>query len=60
MPLVDALMRELNTTGDMSNRGRMVVCSYLTRDLWQDWRYGAQHFEEKLIDHDVHANYGNW
>jgi deoxyribodipyrimidine photo-lyase len=41
VPLVDALMREMNATGDMSNRGRMIVCSYLTRDLIQDWRYGA-------------------
>jgi deoxyribodipyrimidine photo-lyase len=60
MPFVDALMRELNTTGFMPNRGRMVVASYLTMDLKQDWRYGAHYFEEKLIDHDVASNYGGW
>ena len=60
MPIVDALMREMNTTGFMPNRGRMVVASYFTMDLRQDWRYGAYHFEEKLIDHDVHSNTGGW
>ena len=60
MPLVDALMREMNETGFMPNRGRMIVACYLTMDLKQDWRYGAHHFEEKLIDHDVHSNYGGW
>mmetsp|Transcript_35689 Transcript_35689/g.54615 ORF Transcript_35689/g.54615 Transcript_35689/m.54615 type:complete len:140 (-) Transcript_35689:7-426(-) len=53
-------MRELNATGFMSNRGRMVTACYLTMDLKQDWRYGAYYFEEKLIDHDVHSNYGGW
>jgi deoxyribodipyrimidine photo-lyase len=60
MPLVDALMREMNQTGFMPNRGRMVVACYLTMDLKQDWRYGAHYFEEKLIDHDVASNYGGW
>merc|ERR1712125_127557 len=60
MPLVDALMREMNATGFMPNRGRMVVACYLTMDLKQDWRYGAHYFEEKLIDHDVQSNYGGW
>jgi len=53
MPLIDALMRDMNATGFMPNRGRMVVACYLTMDLKQDWRYGAHYFEEKLIDHDV-------
>ena len=53
-------MRELNATGYMSNRGRQIVGSFLTHDLKQDWRYGAYHFEEKLLDHDVHSNYGSW
>jgi deoxyribodipyrimidine photo-lyase len=53
MPLIDAFMRELNKTGFMPNRGRMIVACYLTMDLKQDWRYGAAHFEEQLIDHDV-------
>lgn len=59
-PLIDALMRELNHSGFMSNRGRQIVASYLTLDLQQDWRYGAMHFEEKLIDHDFQSNYGSW
>ena len=60
MPIVDAFMRELNATGFMSNRGRQIVASYLALDLRQDWRCGAAHFEEMLLDHDVHSNYGNW
>ena len=60
MPLIDSLMREMNSTGFMSNRGRMVVASYLTMDLKQDWRWGAHYFEEALIDHDVQSNYGGW
>ena len=60
MPIVDAFMRELTATGFMGNRGRQIVAAYLALDLQQDWRYGAHHFEEYLIDHDVHSNYGNW
>lgn len=60
MPIVDALMREMNHTGFMPNRGRMVVACYLSQDLKQDWRWGAHWFEEKLIDHDVQSNYGGW
>jgi deoxyribodipyrimidine photo-lyase len=60
MPLIDALMRELNQSGFMSNRGRQIVASYLTLDLKQDWRFGAHYFEEKLIDHDVQSNYACW
>jgi len=60
MPLIDALMRDMNTTGFMPNRGRMVVACYFAMDLKQDWRWGAHHFEEKLIDHDVQSNYGGW
>lgn len=60
MPLIDALMRDLNATGFMPNRGRMIVACYLTMDLRQDWRQGAYYFEEKLIDHDVQSNYGGW
>jgi len=60
MPIVDAFMRELKFTGFMSNRGRQIVASYLALDLKQDWRIGAHHFEEYLLDHDVHSNYGNW
>jgi deoxyribodipyrimidine photo-lyase len=60
MPLIDALMRDMNATGFMPNRGRMIVACYLTMDLKQDWREGAYYFEEKLIDHDVQSNYGGW
>lgn len=60
MPIIDALMRDMNKTGFMPNRGRMVVACYLTMDLKQDWRHGAHYFEEKLIDYDVHSNYGGW
>ena len=60
MPLIDALMRELNTTGFMPNRGRMIVASYLTHDLSVDWRLGANYFEKMLIDHDPASNYGGW
>jgi deoxyribodipyrimidine photo-lyase len=60
MPLVDALMRELNRTGWMPGRGRQLVANYLTLDLKVDWRYGAAWFEEKLLDHDFSSNYGEW
>ena len=59
-PMIDANMREMAATGFMSNRGRQIVASYLTRDLCLDWRLGAMYFESILIDHDVGANCGNW
>merc|ERR1711871_1755704 len=59
-PLVDANMRELALTGFMSNRGRQNVASYLIFDLGVDWRFGAAHFEEHLLDHDPCSNWGNW
>ena len=58
--MIDANMRELLLTGWMSNRGRQIVASYLTRDLNLDWRLGAMWFESILLDHDVCANWGNW
>ena len=58
--LVDANMRELNTTGWMSNRGRQNVASYLIHDLSIDWRWGAAYLESQLIDYDPASNYGNW
>jgi len=60
VPFVDANMKELKLTGWMSNRGRQNVASYLIHDLGVDWRWGAMHFEECLLDHDVCSNYGNW
>lgn len=60
IPFIDANMREINTTGYMSNRGRQNVASFLAQNLNFDWRLGAAYFESKLIDYDVHSNWGNW
>ncbi|MCU0866144.1 MAG: DASH family cryptochrome [Planctomycetes bacterium] len=60
IPLVDANLRELLATGFLSNRGRQIVASFLTKNLGLDWRWGAEWFESRLIDHDVAANHGNW
>ena len=57
---INANMRELNTTGFMSNRGRQNVASFLIHDLKINWVYGAKYFEQKLIDYDPDINYGNW
>jgi deoxyribodipyrimidine photo-lyase len=59
-PLVDAGMRELNETGFMHNRVRMVVASFLCKHLLIDWRWGERYFAEKLLDYDLSANVGNW
>ena len=59
-PLVDAAMRELQTTGYLSNRLRQVVASYLIHELGCDWRAGAAWFEAQLVDYDVYNNQGNW
>jgi deoxyribodipyrimidine photo-lyase len=59
-PLVDAGMRELAVTGFMHNRARLVTASFLTKDLGIDWREGAAHFYELLLDGDVASNSGNW
>lgn len=59
-PLVDAGMRELNKTGFMHNRVRMVVASFLTKHLLIDWKWGERYFAEKLLDYDFSANNGNW
>jgi len=59
-PIVDAGMRELNETGFMHNRVRMIVASFLVKDLLIDWRWGERYFAEKLIDYDLSANNGNW
>ncbi|MFT5751528.1 MAG: deoxyribodipyrimidine photo-lyase [Flavobacteriales bacterium] len=57
---VDAGMRELNTTGFMHNRVRMLVASFLCKHLLIDWRLGEAYFAEKLLDFDLSANVGNW
>lgn len=59
-PLVDAGMRELNATGFMHNRVRMVVASFLTKHLLLDWRWGERYFAEKLLDFDLASNVGGW
>ena len=59
-PIVDAGMRELNETGHMHNRVRMVVASFLTKHLLIDWRWGEAYFAEKLLDFDLASNNGGW
>lgn len=59
-PIVDAGMRELNATGFMHNRVRMVVASFLTKHLLLDWRLGEKYFAEKLLDFELASNVGGW
>ena len=59
-PIVDAGMHELNETGFMHNRVRMIVASFLTKHLLIDWRWGEAYFAEKLLDYDLAANNGGW
>jgi deoxyribodipyrimidine photo-lyase len=59
-PLVDAGMRQLNQTGYMHNRVRMVVASFLTKHLLIDWRWGEAYFAEKLLDYEMASNIGGW
>jgi len=59
-PIVDAGMRQLNETGNMHNRVRMVVASFLCKHLLIDWRWGEAYFAEKLLDYEQSSNIGNW
>jgi deoxyribodipyrimidine photo-lyase len=59
-PFVDAGMRELNATGFMHNRVRMLVGSFLCKHLLIDWRWGEAYFAEKLLDYEMSSNVGNW
>ncbi|MDY7394254.1 deoxyribodipyrimidine photo-lyase [Aureibaculum sp. 2210JD6-5] len=59
-PLVDAGMRELNETGYMHNRVRMVTASFLCKHLLIDWKWGEAYFAEKLLDYELSSNNGNW
>jgi deoxyribodipyrimidine photo-lyase len=59
-PIVDAGMRELNATGFMHNRVRMIVASFLSKHLLIDWRWGEAYFANKLLDFDLAANNGGW
>jgi deoxyribodipyrimidine photo-lyase len=59
-PLIDAALRQLNQTGYMHNRLRMVAASFLVKDLHVDWRWGERYFAQKLLDFDLAANNGGW
>lgn len=59
-PIVDAGMRELNQTGFMHNRVRMIAASFLVKDLLIDWRWGEAYFARKLLDYELASNNGNW
>jgi len=59
-PIVDAGMRQLNATGYMHNRLRMITASYLTKNLLIDWRWGEAYFAKKLLDYDLASNNGGW
>jgi len=59
-PIVDAGMRELNETGFMHNRVRMIVASFLTKHLLINWQWGEAYFAEKLLDYELSSNNGNW
>ncbi|NHN24458.1 deoxyribodipyrimidine photo-lyase [Flavobacterium jejuense] len=59
-PFVDAGMRELNATGHMHNRVRMIVASFLCKHLLIDWRWGETYFAQKLLDYEQSSNIGNW
>ena len=59
-PIVDAGMRELNATGFMHNRVRMITASFLTKHLLIDWRWGEAYFAAKLLDYELSSNNGNW
>ena len=59
-PVVDAAMRQMNSTAWMHNRSRMIVASFLTKDLLIDWRWGERYFMQQLVDGDQAANNGGW
>jgi deoxyribodipyrimidine photo-lyase len=60
VPLVDAIMHELNATGYINNYSRQITAGFLVNDLKLDWKKGAAYFEEKLIDYSPASNWGNW
>lgn len=60
VPLIDAAMRYFNQTGTMHNRLRMIVSSYLTKNLLVDWKKGEQYFASKLLDYEASSNIGSW
>jgi deoxyribodipyrimidine photo-lyase len=60
IPIIDANMKQLNTTGFMSKRGRQLCASFLIHELKLNWQLGAEYFESRLIDYDPCSNWGNW
>ena len=60
VPLVDAAMRQMNETGFMHNRARLVAASWLVKDMGIWWRWGERYFAERLLDYDFSQNFGNW
>jgi len=60
VPLVDAIMHELNATGYINNYSRQIAAGFLVNELKVDWKKGAAYFEEKLIDYSPASNWGNW
>lgn len=60
IPIIDAAMRQLNQTGWMHNRLRMITAMFLSKNLWLDWRLGEAYFAKKLVDWDFSANNGGW
>ena len=59
-PIVDACMKQINTTGYMHNRGRLIVASFLVKNLQINWEAGEKYFAQTLLDYDVLVNNGNW
>lgn len=59
-PIIDACINQLNITGFMHNRGRLIVSSFLIKNLMINWKYGEKYFARKLVDYDVLVNQGNW
>jgi len=59
-PVIDACMREMNTTGHMHNRGRLLVACFLTKTLYLDWKNGEMYFAQKLVDYDPVVNLNSW
>ena len=59
-PVIDACMTQINKTGYMHNRGRLLVSSFLIKNLGIDWRWGEKYFAQSLVDYDVLVNNGNW
>jgi len=60
VPIIDAAMRHLNQTGLMHNRLRMIVASFLTKNLFLPWKWGEEYFAKKLLDYDASSNIGSW